>query len=363
MGSSYAKEKSIIDTIAERIEFHGELEAGFKVDSIKYKGDPDRKESSRFDLITAGFTIEAQLTDWITVTAVPLFEIDDFFIDEAHVTIGPTDKVPFYVSAGIHYYPFGRREEYTHFPDDPFVNLPITLYYGELQDPGIILGFSKELMPDHTFTIEGYLYKPWVYACGSYDSIKRTKHADSFGFDVHYNIEKENINFEIGASWTSNILASSGLKAFFEEEDEIYVDPKIDAVAIYMSGEYNGAYFTAEYMLTCDPIKHERLLEPNGSSAIPQLWTFEIGAALDNYFDLPLPIEVMFRYAGSTESIHIYEIPKNRWAVGVNIGIYKYTTWSLAYAYNDYDPDYESVKCEGYADSRHLFFTQLGIEF
>ncbi|KPJ64192.1 MAG: hypothetical protein AMJ45_06315 [Syntrophobacter sp. DG_60] len=363
---SHAKEeeRGIIDTIAERIEFHGELEAGFQVDSIGYRGATKRTDSSRFDLITAGFAIEALVTDWITVTAVPLFEIDDFFIDEAHVTIGPTDRIPFYISGGIHYFPFGRREEYTHFPDDPFINLPITLYYGELQDPGFILGFSKELMEGHSFTIESYIYKPWAYACGPYSGIEPSNHADSFGFDVHYNIETADYTFEIGGSYTSNIAASSGVKDFFADSDpEVYLDHKVDAIAAYMSGEYRGFYFTAEYMQSVEPFKQEELRHPEGKNPLPHLWTFELGTGLEDYLASPIPVELMFRYAGSTEAMHIYEIPRNRWAVGLNIGIYDYATWSLAYAYNDYDPDYESITCEGPGENRHLFFSQIAVEF
>lgn len=392
---SYAqeREKAVLDAISERIEFQGELEAGFKVDSIGYRG-ASRTDSSEFDLITAALAIEAQVTDWINVTVVPLFEIDDFFIDEAHVTIGPTDRIPFYISGGIHYYPFGRREAYTHFPDDPFVNLPITLYFGELQDPGFILGFTHEIpgMTGHSFTVEGYVYKPWMYACGPYEDIKRTSHADSFGFDVHYNVETDDYTFEIGGSWTSNIFASSGIKDFasglkegIEGEPllalvnlpvEIYMDSKVDAIAAYMSGTYKNFYFTAEYMQSLEPLRHiygqaedvysEEISPPDvdGHYAHPHLWTFEIGANIEEYLALPTPVELMFRYAGCLEAQPIYDIPRNRWAVGLNIGIHDYATWSLAYAYNDYDPDWDEVYGEESGRSnRHLFFTQIAIEF
>ncbi len=384
---SYAQEKSVIDTISERIEFHGELEAGFQVDSIGYR--KGRTDSSDFDLITAGFAIDAAITDWIHVTAVPLFEIDDFFIDEGHVTVGPTDRIPFYVSAGMHYFPFGRREEYTHFPDDPFINLPITLYFGEIQDPGVIFGFTHEVpgMPGHSVTAEAYIYKPWQYACGPYDSIKETEHADSYGVDLHYNVEMEDYTFEIGGSYTSNIMASSGIKDFFEdrplsmemegavdgkllastESVPIYIDSKIDAIAAYMSGTCRNFYFTAEYMQSVEPFRMEELVDPDGESPLPHLWTVEVGADiseyLSEYLGLSTPVELMFRYAGSTEATHIYEIPRNRWAAGLNIGIHDYATWSLAYAYNDYDEDYESVTCGPDARNRSLFFTQIAVEF
>ena len=67
-------------------------------------------------------------------------------------------------------------------------------------------------MPDHSFTVEGYPYKPWVYKDGPYHAIERTHHADSFGFDAHFNGEMEDYTFEIGGSWTSNIAAFRGVR-------------------------------------------------------------------------------------------------------------------------------------------------------
>jgi hypothetical protein len=269
------------------------------------------------------------------------------------------------MSAGLHYFPFGRREAYTHFPDDPLVNLPITLFFGEIQDPGLILGFSKQIRPSHSVTIEGYIFKPWKYACGSYDGIKETSHADSFGFDAHYNFEKEDYSFEIGGSWTSNIMASSGIKDFFEDYyPEIDIDSKIDAISTYMSGQYKNFYFTAEYMQAIEPFDRNLLPDKKGSGAHPRLWTFELGANIEDYFGFPVPVETMFRYAGSTEAQSIYDVPKNRFAVGLNIGIYKYTTWSLAYVYDDQDPNFDERYGEVYGrNNTHLFFTQVAVAF
>ncbi|KPJ66988.1 MAG: hypothetical protein AMJ45_03395 [Syntrophobacter sp. DG_60] len=147
----------------------------------------------------------------------------------------------------------------------------------------------------------------------------------------------------------------------------IYIDSKIDAIAAYMSGTCRNFYFTTEYMQPVEPLRHAYingigLPDVDGHFAHPHLWTVEVSAGIEGYLALPMPVELMFRYAGSTEAQPIYEIPRNRWAVGLNTDIYDYATLSLAYAYSDYDPDYDV----GYGDNstnRHLFFTQIAVKF
>ncbi|HDD45064.1 MAG TPA: LbtU family siderophore porin [Candidatus Desulfofervidus auxilii] len=366
MGSSYAKEKSIIDTIAERIEFHGELEAGFKVEAVGHKSE-NNKVHSEIQLTTAGLSIEASVTDWINVTVVPLFEVDEFFIDEGYMTIGPTENIPFYLTGGLLYHPFGKREEYTHFPDDPFVNFPLTLYFGEIWDPGLIVGYTQKL-PVGSLTLEGFLVYSDVSKCDD------KRHADTFGFNVSYNLSNEDYNFEIGGSYISNVLDASGLKDYFEDlgawDGDLVSERDVDGIAVYMSGEYKNFYFTAEYMTVTEPFKGfyerggtpEELTDTKGESLHPHVWGFEIGANIEEMLGLPKPVEVMFRYEGSLEAQPIYDIPKNRWAIGVNVGLYEYLTWSVAYAVEDYDPDWET-DYEDDRTSRNLFFTQMAVEF
>jgi len=360
--SGYAQvEKGIIDTIAERIEFHGELEAGFWLESIGHKNRSGRVEDSEIQLTTACLAIEAEVTDWMNITVVPLFEVDEFFIDEGHVTLGPTENIPLYLTAGLLYHPFGKREEYTHFPDDPFINLPLTLYFGEIWDPGVIIGYTQDFGPSN-ITLEGFA----VYADVS-DS-EENRQVDTFGFNLCYNISTEDYSFEIGGSWINNVLDSSGFKDYFDEEGawdgEFSTEKDIDGVAVYASGEYRGLYFTAEYMTATSTLERQGLIGRSGEKgARPRVWGVEVGAALENYVPLPKPVEVMFRYEGSLDAQEIYEIPRNRYAVGANIGLHDYLTWSLAYAYNDYNEGYGGGDPTGNPTNGSLFFTQMAIEF
>ena len=164
------------------------------------------------------------------------------------------------------------------------------------------------------------------------------------------------------------MLDSSGFKDYFDEEGawdgEFSSEKDIDGVAVYASGEYRGLYFTAEYMTATSTLEKQGLMGRSGKKgARPRVWGVELGAALENYVPLPKPVEVMFRYEGSLDAQEIYEIPRNRYAVGANIGLHDYLTWSLAYAYNDYNEGYGGGDPTDHATNGSLFFTQLAIEF
>ena len=356
-------EKGIIDTIAKRIEFSGELETGFKVESIGHKNRSGRVEDTEIQLTTAALAIEAEVTDWINVAVVPIFEVEEFYVDEGHVTLGPTESIPLYLKSGLMYYPFGKREEYTHFPDEPLVNLPFTMYFGEIWDPGAVVGFTKEIPGMGSLTLEGFA----VYAKVT-DSDNRQ--VDTYGFNVCYNLEKGDYKFEIGASYTNNALDSTGYKMYktgledYERADfwTIHTERDIDAIATYGSIECGGCYLTAEYMGVVQPLKDE-ISRSGKLGARPRVWGVEVGTALENYLPLPKPVEVMFRYEGSLDAQEIYDIPRNRYAIGANIGLHEYLTWSLAYAYNDYNEGYGGGDPTGHETNSSLFFTQLGIKF
>jgi len=156
------------------------------------KGNWEAIITKRFEQALA---IEAEVTDWINVAVVPIFEVEEFYVDEGHVTLGPTESIPLYLKSGLMYYPFGKREEYTHFPDEPLVNLPFTMYFGEIWDPGAVVGFTKEIPGMGSLTLEGFA----VYAKVT-DSDNRQ--VDTYGFNVCYNLTKGDYKFEIGASST-----------------------------------------------------------------------------------------------------------------------------------------------------------------
>lgn len=363
------KTKGIIDTVAERIEFHGLAEAGWKWNRYGYRAR-ESEHLSDIQLITIEMGIEGSVFDWLSFNLLPLYEegTDDenIFMDEASVTLGGTEKIPFYLTAGKLYLPYGRL--YTRFPDDPFVNLPVTLEYGETRDSAALLGVSK-----YGFTLEGYVFNGELLA-------SKEHHFNDFGFDASYSISNGDYNLEIGGSYISLLDAwnfQDSVGAFLEEMGKEELDHEVGGFATYLSVEYKNAFLTGEFMTTDRAFAPDELPRWNGGGAHPQVWNIETGYNFENAF--PKPVELVFKYAGSKdcEALGLFAgdffdpsnvldeevtiIPKNRWGACLNVGIAPYTTYSLAYAYDRYSPSFQHSG--RYRDEGHLICSQIAVEF
>ncbi len=378
------KTKGIIDTVSERIEFHGLAEAGWRWHRLGHsRGGPSLHQSD-IQLTTIEMGIEGSVFDWLSFNLLPLYEEPSFdepiFMDEASVTIGGTEKCPFYLTTGKLYLPYGRL--YTRFPDDPFVNLPVTLEFGETRDSAAILGVSK-----YGLTLEGYLFNGNLVA-------SREHHFNNFGFDASYSISNGDYNLEIGGSYISLLDAwniANTISGAYEEEGLLCfcrgvhgglgpipeeLDHEVGGAAAYLSAEVGNAFLTGEFMTTDRAYAPDELPRWNYEGAHPQVWNIEAGYNFENIF--PKPLEFVFKYAGSKdcEALGVLPsgavgdklfttIPKNRWGACLNIGIAPYTTCSLAYAYDRYGRafDFGTPDISGFRDQMHLLFSQIAVEF
>lgn len=123
----------INDFTHEKIKLSGaiEIEAGFEDNGI------DDEKNSDISLATAELGVEVTPMDWLTGFALLSWEDEDekIIFDEAHITLGGSDAIPFYVQAGKFYMPFGVFE--TNMISDP-----LTLEFGEIVDTGAQAGIA-----------------------------------------------------------------------------------------------------------------------------------------------------------------------------------------------------------------------------
>lgn len=103
-----------------------EVEAG-------YSSDFADVDTSEISLATAELGIDAAINDWTTGHALFKWDDDELFVDEGFITLGGTDAVPVYLTAGLLYVPFGVYE--TNMISDP-----LTLEIGETQESAVQVG-------------------------------------------------------------------------------------------------------------------------------------------------------------------------------------------------------------------------------
>ncbi len=351
---------------SDRIHMGGLIEVGGGWSNVKDRAGHHEAESD-LTLTTVELHVDAEISDWISAESVllyedPLFGGDDhdsFDVDEAVITLGNTDRFPFYLAAGKMYVPFGAL--LTHFPDDPLTPIPLTLTMGETSEKAVLLGFEKWGLAASAYIFNGDLEK------GEEDHIK------DYGFDIHYegcfvptghvayakgekyaHEAEGGFDYLLGFSYISNIAESDGLTEAVEDnlgDNEIHESiPGIDA---YFHVEYKGIFLDAEYMAAIRTFEKQEL-SYRGKGATPKVWNFEAGFNYNWWRNL----EVVFKYAGSDDYA---EMPESRFGICFNQEIFDNVTASLGYIHDEYDK-YERDD-ETIMDKSDMIFWQIATEF
>ena len=345
-------EGGLLSGIQDRIHFSGLIEFGGAWQSLIKRGEKDEHESD-FCLTTVELTAEAEINKWVNVATTLLYEDPTFENDETDVdidvttlTIGNTEEYPLYLTVGKMYVPFGAL--LTHFPDDPLLDVPLTLVLGETSEKALLVGVEYQ-----GFSVSGYAFN------GDMDETGENNQVESYGFDANYSFDDEKgFDILIGASYISNIADSDGLTDSLGDDDRHgglgleEIDDYVDGFDAYLHAGYAGFFVDAEYMTALDNFEPDELANDFGK-AEPEVWNFEVGYNLDWGKNL----EIVLKYAGSDEA-EALGFPEKRYGICLNQEVYKGVIASAAYLYDDYEKD----DVNG-SRRRNVVYGQIAIEF
>jgi hypothetical protein len=361
------------------IQLSGLIEVGGVWQDIDYVGaDPEVEDETDLCLTTVELTAEAELNKWVNVVAVLLYEDSTFDmndgdetettleVDEAIVTIGNTEEYPLYVSAGKMYVPFGAL--LTSFPDDPLMDAPVTLVFGETLEKVLLVGVEHA-----GFSFSAYAFN------GDVDEYGEDNNIESYGADANYSMDDESgLELLVGASYISNVADADGWEAAGEvledavnEEaialgvtiDDFGLKDYIDGFAAYLHVGFEGFFVDAEYMTALDEIDMSVNVTggalPAGvydleTNVEPEVWNVEVGYN----WDWGKNLQIVLKYA-STDEAELLGLPEDRYGICLNQDIFEDVVISLGYLQDDYDEDKDF---EG-RDERDLVFAQIAIEF
>ncbi len=344
-----AEEESSMGKILDRFDFGLLIEAG----AVYRDENEDGENESDIALTTVEFGIEAMINEWVTGEVILLFEdptFDDedsnFDVDVGTITIGNTDQFPLFATVGKFYVPYGAL--LTHFPDDPLVDVPVTLTFGEINERALLVGFDMG-----GFILSAYAFNGTVEETGDDEN-----QIDSYGVDANFTYESEanELILQIGASYLSNLADTDGITDVINDNVGVSkLDDSVDGWAAYFSSSWSIFFLEAEYMAALDSFHKTELATKHGDGAKPAVWNIEIGFNYDWWRNL----EVAFKYAGSDEAEGL-TIPETRFGVALNQEIFDNTIWSIGYLNDEFD---DNVFDNGTEDDRQTFFTQIAIEF
>lgn len=342
-----------LSDLENRIMFNGLLEFGAAYQSIGMnKGHGGYEQDSDICMTTVQLGIAAELNDWVNAEMVLLYEDATFGeetsvdIDEAFITIGNTERMPFFLKGGKMYVPYGALLE--HFPDDPLIDAPLTLCMGETLEKAVLIGAEYK-----GFTVSAYAFNGDVEEAGGGDNV-----IESYGFDANYVFEDEDrdLDFLVGGSYISNVFEADVLTDGLDELG-VEIADYVGGAAAYFHAGYLGFFFDAEYMAATDNAELRGNPEINNVENM-EVWNFEIGYNYNWWRNL----EITLKYAGSNDCDY-FGFPRDRYGINFNQEIFDNTVLSVGYLYDEYDKhDYYDEELD-VRNTRDLVFGQLAIEF
>ncbi len=313
--------------------FEGALRAGFTADS--------NEEGSDFGMAAVELLLSAQVNKWVSGQAVFLYENPPFaddsnvFIEDAFIKLGNLETFPFYAQAGVFFVPYGAL--LTHFPDDPLVDVPVSLSFGEMEEHAFLVGFEKG-----GFAASAYCFN------GDVEDDDGDDHVEDFGFDVNYTFSDEGRGFDfmVGGSYVSNVADTDGLSDIFGDE----IKDKEGGIALYSEITFGRFFILGEYMTALDEIESR-----DGSvQGEPSVWNVEAGFNYDGFIR---PFELVFKYAGSDDDAERLGFFEDRYGLALNIDLFENTGIGMGYFHDEYDPKYTGD------NNRDVFFSQVEFSF
>lgn len=334
-------EGGLLEKIGRQVSIGGLIEVGGAYQDVQYRDGSD-DDSSDINLTTVEIGVEVNVNDWVNTEMVFLYEDETFGgesgfdVDVGTVTFGNPEESPFHLSAGKMYVPYGAL--LTHFADNPLVDGPVTLSFGEINEKAVLVGYEQS-----GISASGYVFNGEVDE-GSDDQI------GSFGLDVNYTVpEDKPYELFTGVSYINNIAEGGISEGLAGAQDS--VRDYVDGFAAYIHVGSHNLFFDAEYMTALDEFNPVDMT--SGASPKPSVWNFEAGYNYDWGKDL----EIAFKYAGSDEAGD-FGFPERRFGIGFNQEIYENIVGSIGFFRDEFHSDDVDNR-----DKRNIVFGQVAVEF
>jgi hypothetical protein len=316
------------DFTPEKIKLSGtiEIEAGFENNDIYDENTSD------ISLATAELGVEVTPVDWITGFALLSWEDDDekVIFDEAHVTIGASEDIPYYLQAGKFYMPFGVFETNT-------ISDPLTLEFAEIVDTGAQLGIE----------ISGFRGSVYTFN-GETDEAEEDDKLRCFGASIGYGVETEDFTLAAGADWINNVLESGTMYEYVTGTGDL--KEYVAGFGLNAMMGFGPITLIGEYLAAADDIEFT-----NGTKhEAPCVWAIEVGYTLE-IAGKETTFALAYQATDDAEEI----LPESKILTSVGVGITDALCVALEYSKAD---DYSASE-GGTGNDVDTVTMQLALEF
>ncbi|MDY6844537.1 MAG: LbtU family siderophore porin [Thermodesulfobacteriota bacterium] len=335
-------DEGILEKLMEKFHISGvvELEAYYML--YNPDGNDDLNESD-ITLATVELGIDIDIHEYVKGHILFLWEEDDtepVDIDEGTITLGAAEGIPFYLTAGKLYAPFGMFESH-------FISDPLTLEIGETRESAAVIGYTNDIV-DISFS----LFNGDINNEGRDEVLEHFVVSAIFTPPVH---KLEGLQVFCGASYISNIADSDTLQEMIYDpntDDTIHeVHDYVDGVGIFLCAEYKGSFFNAEYIGALEAFGVGEFGGPDYGpdytlmALKPKTWNVELAHCLTEN------LKIAGKYEGSDDLGALF--PETQYGIAISHNLFANTVISFEYLYGEFENN----------DNRNLFTTQLAIEF
>ena len=296
--------------------------------------------NSDIALATLALGIDVNINELTNAHIVLLHEDDDTEpqeVDEATITIGGTDNIPYYLSAGRMYVPFGAF-------NSNMVSDPLTLELGEAREGAVLVGYQNGAL-----TIEAYAFNGDTNKAPATDN-----QAEQYGLNIGYSSETDSMVIDAGLGYISSISDSDGLSATGIVTNNNSLTDYVAGVSAHLA--YTRAAFNLffEYTAATDNFNSAELAF-RSQGAEPATYNIEAGYS----FNLSGKESVLgLAVQGSDEALAV-GLPETRYLVALSSVILKDTNLAVEWKH---DEDY-AVADGGTGNSADTVTVQLAVEF
>lgn len=328
-----SSEEAPLGQISEWVTLSGliEVEVGFESSDLNDSDDSD------ITLATVELGIEAKPVDWVTGSLLLLYEEDetDLDVDEGYITLGASDTIPYYLSAGKFYVPFGVFETM-------MISDPITLDLAETNETAVQVGIE----------MNGFRGAVYAFNGDSDEADNNDNSIESFGLSAGYILETDAFTLGLGADWISNILDSDTLGDVYDDKSwATTLDDQVPGFAVNAMAIFGPFSLIGEYVAMTDDAEAVGggiLAEEISAYAIEAGFTFDVSG-----FETTIAIG----YQASDDATDI--LPESKIIGAVGVGITDNLSLAVEYAYAENN----DVADGGDGDEIDTVTVQLAFEF
>ncbi len=288
-------------------------------------GEDQGEDISDVVLATFELGVEAIFKDWLASRALLLWEEDDtepMDLDEAVITLGKSETIPFYLEAGKLYVPFGVFN--SHFISDPLV-----LELAETRESATLVGFANDYLDINFGSFNGNMDNEEEKANDCVASLTLTAIK----------------TVTAGAYWISDIGESDVLEEIILETissttNSIAYD-RVGGVGGFISIQIGRFVADAEYITALKDFDVGIL-----PGQKPSAWNIETGIHCTKH-----EIEIALKYEGCND---FFGFPEKQFGIGSSARISDSTTIAIEFLHGLYDNT---------SEDRNVVTAQLAMEF